>query len=294
MNFLKYSFNGSKLKHKEHYVAFLTKQYHIIEKGMALPKPRVGFGENKIKTLLTVSKEYLEKYGEDSLSKAIVSTLQEYVLFNLEYNNKSSLIDEINIFILDRGFNNKGGTRLISSLEYQKNNFDFFFKSRYSIRDFADIIVPNDLLLEAAEIARYSPSVCNRQGWHVHIYNGSDVKKVLALQNGNNGFTDSIKSVAIITGNAHYFTKSERNQVTIDGGMFAMSYILALHSLNIGTCALNSCVSYKTEKKIKQVANIPVNEKVIMFIAIGFQKTECRIAQSNRRDAETFITFHSN
>jgi nitroreductase len=294
INFLKYSFKESKLKNKEHYVAFLTKQYHIIEKGMTLPKPRVGFGEKKIEILLKLCKEYIEKYGEDNLTEAITSTLEEYVLFNFKYNHKSKLIEEIKIYLIGRKIGHDGGTKKVMSSEFKNNNFEGFFKSRFSIRDFSDTPIPNELLLKATEIARYTPSVCNRQGWHAHIYSGSDVKKILSLQNGNNGFTDSIKSVAIITSNIHFFTNSERNQISIDGGMFAMSYILALHSLDIGTCALNACVSMKTEKRIKEIANISTNEKVIMFIGIGFPKSEYKVAQSSRRAAETFVTFHSS
>jgi len=46
--FLTNSFSESNQKSKESYYAYLTKQYHIIEKGLALPNPRKNFGKSKI------------------------------------------------------------------------------------------------------------------------------------------------------------------------------------------------------------------------------------------------------
>ena len=62
-NFLRYSFKVEKLENKDHYVAFLTKQYHTVEKGFALPEPRLGFGNDKIIDLLNLTPIYI-KYTE--------------------------------------------------------------------------------------------------------------------------------------------------------------------------------------------------------------------------------------
>ena len=50
--FYRYSFKKNSFKSKESEIAFLTKQYHIVEKGLALPNPRLGFGKEKINLLL--------------------------------------------------------------------------------------------------------------------------------------------------------------------------------------------------------------------------------------------------
>ena len=106
------------------------------------------------------------------------------------------------------------------------------------------------------------------------------------------GFTDKIKTLSIVTGETQYFSYKERNQISIDSGMFSMSYILALHSLGLATCPLNMCVSLKIEKQIKAIANIPASSKIIMYIAIGYAEENSSVAKSYRRKTESFITNH--
>jgi len=292
--FLKHSFKINKLKNKDQYVAYLTKQYHIIEKGLSLPSPRVGFGDSKIKELMVATIQYIEKFGEDKLTESIVSTLNDYITFNSEKDFTSSLIEDIRNFIKNKAFDNSGGRRKILKKNMKSSifNYEDFFKSRASIRDFESTKINKDILIKAIDIAKYSPSVCNRQGWKVHIYDGEIIQDLLSLQYGAKGFSNSVNTLAIVTGDRNFFTSLERNQIGIDGGMFSMSLILALQSLELGTCPLNACFTFNNEKRVKKLSKIPENEKIIMFIAIGNLKDEFYVAKSERRSNETFITFH--
>ena len=293
LNFLKYSFKETKLKNKNHYSAFLTKQYHIIEKGLSLSEPRLGFGEQKILNLMNVTSDYVVKFGEDDLSKNIVNVLEEYVNFNLKKGFNSDLIDKIQLFISNKDSNlNSAGIRdnYISNISY--DNYKDFVTSRSSVRNFKNKEVSDMLILKALDIAKYTPSVCNRQGWKMHVYKGDKALEMLTLQNGNRGFSESIARLVIVTGDINYFSQNERNQIGIDGGMFSMSFLYSLHSLGLGACALNTCVSLKTEEKIKKLGEIPKWEKLIMYIAVGFPEDNCKVAISDRRETQSFITIH--
>jgi nitroreductase len=117
----------------------------------------------------------------------------------------------------------------------------------------------------------------------VHYYeNEEDKKQLLKLQNGNSGFSESINKLLIITTDTKNFTKLEGNQVFIDGGMFAMSLVYALHAEGIASCCLNTCVPYVDEKKIKRIGNIPTSERLIMMVGIGKYKENFKVAISNR------------
>ena len=105
---------------------------------------------------------------------------------------------------------------------------------------------------------------------------------ILNLQNGNNGFTETINKLLIITADTKKFTKLESNQVFVDGGLFAMNLLLALHAQNIASCCLNTCLPYVDEKKIKRIGNIPNSERLIMMIGIGKQKDSFEVAISER------------
>jgi nitroreductase len=292
-NFIKYSFKETSFDNKRQYTAFLTKQYHIIEKGLSLPSPRLGFGEKKILNLISVSVKYIKEYGEDDLTKNIVNVLNNYSAFNIKNNFDSSIEKKIKSFVLNKRVSiDTGGVR--KKIDSNLNFLDFnnFVKSRSSIRNFKNKEVTKELILQAIDSAKYSPSVCNRQGWKVHTYEGDNASKLLLLQNGNNGFSKSIARLVVVTGDISFFSKNERNQIGIDGGMFSMSFLYALQSLGLGGCALNTCVSLKTEEKIKKKGGIPKGEKLIMFMAVGYPKDDCVVARSQRRESETFLTVH--
>ena len=146
-------------------------------------------------------------------------------------------------------------------------------------------------MYKAVEMARYAPSVCNRQSWKVHIFKDRDkIDTLLGLQNGNNGFTQSIKQLLIITGDTKKFTKLESNQVFIDGGLFSMSLLLSLHSKEIASCCLNTCLPYLDEVKVKKIGKISGSERLIMMIGIGNYKDSFEVAISDRIPLDEIIS----
>lgn len=292
--FLKYTWNADKLQCENNYEAFLTKQYHIIEKGLALPSPRYGFGEEKIKILIEKTKEYKNKYGDTYLFQNIISVLTQYVEYHEKHNKYFQIVDTVKQYLANESIADTftGGVKDYQGSNITTTDFLNFMKSRTSVRMFKKEILPNEIILDAINIAKHTPSVCNRQGWKAHSFTGELKNNLLKLQNGNRGFSDSIQNLIIVTGDIKFFSVNERNQINIDAGMFSMSLLLAFHSLGIGTCSLNACVSLKVEEKIKKVASIPKHEKVIMFIAAGYPEDNCYVAKSLRRESQSFITFH--
>ena len=296
--FYKSSFKNNSFKSKESYTAFLTKQYHIVEKGLALPNPRLGFGKEKINLLIAESEKYINKYGANPLINNIKSCLNEYIEFNTKNNipTNTDYFEKIKNFINDDINLKTGGTILIAKEDLiKKNNIDFksFVKSRFSVRDFSIENLETSKIKEAIEIAKNAPSVCNRQSLKAHLYEDKqEILKLLKLQGGNNGFTDSINKLLIITTDAKAFSKMESNQIFIDGGLFSMNLVLALHSLTIGACCLNTCFPYVREKKVKKVGNIASNERLIMMMGIGHLKDNYNVAISKKKDLSEILEIH--
>src|SRR5690606_2840615 len=126
-----------------------------------------------------------------------------------------------------------------------------------------------ETIRDIVDIAKSAPSVCNRQGWKAHCYSDKlKIKELLSYQNGNAGFTDVIDKLLIVTADAKAFTNYESNQIFIDGGLFSMNILLAIHAAGLGACPLNTCYPYFIEKKVKLASEIPDNERLIMMIGI--------------------------
>lgn len=296
--FYKHSFKNNKFKSKESEIAFLTKQYHIVEKGLALPNPRLGFGKEKINLLLDKSKEYEERYGEDKLMLSIKNCLSEYLDFNKKNDIKieGPYFNRIIKFIGTSEQQQEGGTLIIKKpelLEVMAIPFEKFVKSRFSVRDFDTETVSLDVIKKAVDIAKHAPSVCNRQSWKAHVFTKeAQILSLLKVQGGNNGFTNSINKLIIVTTDIKAFTKLESNQIFIDGGLFSMNLVLALHSQGIGACCLNTCFPYTSEKQVKKIGSINKNERLIMMIGIGNLKDNYKVAISKKKNLDEIININ--
>jgi nitroreductase len=297
--FFKYSFKSNKTNSRQNLIASLTKEYHIVEKGLALPNTRNEFGKDKIINIIKKAKEYSASFGEDDLISSVKSCLTEYYEFNK--NNgvvvETDYFKSIKKFISSSTINEFGGTKVVTKANIvDATNIDFetFVKTRSSIRDFDSTELDIETLQKAISLARYTPSVCNRQSWKAHLYTDKEkVLQVLRFQNGHGGFKESIKGVLVITTDVSMFTQLETNQVFIDGGLFAMSVMFALHHQAIGGCPLNTCIPYVDEIKLKKTVGINPDERVIMMIAIGNLKQEYKVAISHRRDLDQILIHHN-
>ncbi|WP_220154077.1 nitroreductase family protein [Rossellomorea aquimaris] len=296
----KHSFDFSNSKAKRHHETDLIYYYHKIEKGLSLPNPRIGFGQKVVNHLLSILNHYIKQYGWDNVSIAALNTLYSYYYFNekndLRLNELLNKLEELSKTIDAISRPTVGGIDEVKKVDIDKSNIDFkeFAFSRYSIRNYAPGNVSIDLIKEAVYIAQKTPSVCNRQPWRVYVYSNEEDKiNILKYQNGNVGFGDGASKILIVTSELKDFRgPRERNQSYIDGGMYSMSLIYALHSLGVGSCALNLAVSPQTETELKNTANISESEVLIMMIAVGNLPKKLNVASSPRRAVEDVIAIN--
>ncbi|WP_198149651.1 nitroreductase family protein [Azoarcus sp. CIB] len=270
----------------------VLKAYHRIEKGLALRQPRVGFGADAVASLLSDVSDYLDRFGCDATTAAAVNSLVEYQAFNEENGHVDDCFAR-RLAVL-RGRHSGvpdcavGGTEVVRRediLGHARQDLKHFFNSRYSIRNFSEAEVAPELIAEAVRLAQKSPSVCNRQAARVYsVRDKNRQSALLRLQNGNRGFGEQASVILVVTARIDCFhTVGERYQSWIDGGLFAMSLIYALHSLGLGSCCLNWSVERQQDRRLKEAAGLGMGEEVIMLVAVGHLPEEFRVAQSPRR-----------
>lgn len=169
--------------------------------------------------------------------------------------------------------------------------FGDFVRHRHSVRQFAPVPVAPALIEDAVRQARYSPSVCNREATRVYVVQGSDrARQLLSFQNGNRGFGDTAGALLVVTSRqAAFHTVGERYQGWIDGGMFAMSLVYALHAQGLGSCCLNWSVEPAVDLAFKHAAGLPADDLVIMMLAVGHLLDHFVVARSFRRPLEEVL-----
>ena len=289
--FLKYSFGKKDLTAYNQVEARLTKEYHSIEKGLSYKELRLGFGKQVLENVLNLMKEYRQKdFPLDThVYQTALSNLRSYIAVHDEAGfNVDHLKKEMAELETDMPDSCTGGVLYKTKKEVtqqSKQDFKTFSESRHSVRDYSDEPVDMAVLEKALELAKRSPSACNRQSWKIRVVEDPKLKKTIQKnQNGNRGFGDYIDKFIIITADVQYYDRiRERNQANIDGGMYAMNLLYALHYYDIAAVPLSGSLSLNQEKNLRDAFEIPEYENVIMFIGIGNYVDEYKVPKSDRR-----------
>ena len=252
----------------------VVRDYHQVEKGLALPLPRRPFGAEVGERLevLTQAADAISDYmdcGRDALAA-------------LRSWNGEGVLDDA---VVPLGKPGAMAGPDVDALEA-------FFGSRHSVRNFEPNAPSVELLDRAVRIAMRSPSVCNRQASRVDFFYGHRAQELLALQHGNRGFGDTVPCVAVVSVDARLFRGTgERNQRWIDGGIFAMSLVWGLHAVGLSSCMLNWSRTEGASRRLRAAAALEDHFDVITFVAVGHAAAGTRVTRSARRPLSQ-VSFH--
>lgn len=279
----------------------ITATYHNLEKGLSLPNPRKGFGLQAIGDLLNYLQIYLDRYEADNLMQVAGNVLREYLSFNSDrqpadiphYGRIMSVLERIPEAAEVDG----GGTKLLTLDQVKQStdqvNIDFF-QTRSSVRQFSSVPVSDADLEYAALVARTSPAVCNRQSGQLHIYrHADDIEQIASIQGGARGFSDQLGGVAVVTTSlTNFWGPEERNQAFTDGGMFAMAFLLGLHSRSLGAVCLNWSKRPEKDREMREYLKLDESMQIVMLIGFGSLKKETRVAKSYRPPLTDILKLH--
>ncbi|WBL22041.1 nitroreductase family protein [Zunongwangia sp. HRR-M8] len=280
------------MKNQNELMGNIIKHYHVFEKGLTMPETRLGFGQPKLIVLINECLKYSELFGiNEPQLKHAVAVIKEYENFHIQNNFKleSNTLESLSR-INSLGIEGQVSKQLINySEEYFKNTmapFDKFSVSRHSLRNFKDSNIPIESITKAIELAKKTPSACNRQAWRTYVFTDKRlIQEILKIQGGNRGFGHLADKLIIVTSELGVFGHSfERNQAFVDGGMYLMNLLYALHFNKIGACPLNCSNTPKKDKILQELCNIPPSEVFICMIACGVPPEEFKLAISPRYD----------
>ena len=299
-HYKKWNYNNPKVKTRASQESKMLRQTHMIEKGMSLSAPRKGFGQQKIAVLFGMLDDYLSLgFPSDGMP------FQDAICVLNEYAEMQKKIGYVNPDMMNKlkTYNQYRITGEVDGIhEDTKNNlmnqaykpFPEFFCSRHSMRQFDDVPVKVEELKKAIKIAQKAPTACNRQAVKVYMYTDDKTNKQLGeLIAGNTGFKNEVKNYLVIAADVSAFYDTfERNQMYIEAGLFSMALVEALHYYGIGSCILQNGEHYKKNKKFKLICkNIPDNERIILFIAIGYYKDTFSYAVSLRKKVDDIFIY---
>lgn len=292
--YLRYSGMIIKLKGKAREYKVI-RIYHALEKSLSYRNRNSdsGWGVAKMLVKFLTEKEFTNE-NITQHEKVAIRTLVQFVdaaqKTGKDYDFVKSFTDRYSSLSSDNG----------GTIDYTRQHLDqgklenpeIFFNSRYTVRDFSSRPVERDIILHALSLANKTPSACNRQAWHVyHLDQRNLIDFALRHQSGNRGFGHEVPSLLIVASDVRAFEPPcELNQQLIDGGMYAMSIVMALHSLGVGSCCLNWSKGMVGDVIFRKHVPIDPCHTVIMMLAVGYPNEELRVCSSVRSPIQSLYT----
>ncbi|QXD16192.1 nitroreductase family protein [Rhodocaloribacter litoris] len=156
---------------------------------------------------------------------------------------------------------------------------------RRSVRWFLPDPVPRELIEKAIDVAKLSPSACNRQPFQFRVFDDPDlVPKVASLPGGTAGFYHQFPVIVVLVGELrNYYGERDRHLIYIDASLAAMSFVFACETLGLGTCCINWPDIEEDEKRAEEMLQLAPDQRPIMFIAVGFPDPEGMVAYSQKK-----------
>jgi nitroreductase len=271
----------------------ITLRYHSIEKGFLYDSIRFRFAERKIKELII----YLKSIDLPNVNNRIqiqAAILNLCVYYDIHLKNQ---IDISDYFPLEDYEYFKSNLKIsgdpvkyhTKATFFKSNRSDFkeFSCSRSSVRNFTGEKIPIRIFQQVVDLANNAPSVCNRQSVSVYLIEDKEkIDSILKIQGGLKGYDEKLSQLIVLTSDRNYFYSiGERNQLFIDGGIYLMNLLYALHYYKIAACPAHWGMTIDADKKVKNILGLRESEKIICLIAVGIPEDNFKTTLSLRRPA---------
>jgi nitroreductase len=167
-------------------------------------------------------------------------------------------------------------------------------RRRRSVRWYRQQPVARELVERALDAALQSPSACNRQSFVFRFVD--DPKLVAAVANipgGTKGYAETLPAICAVVGRLRaYPEERDRHVIYIDGALAAMSFMLALETVSLSSCAINWPDVAANETRIAELLGLAPDERVVMLIGFGHADPEGMIPYSAKKPLATMCRWN--
>lgn len=276
---------------------------HRLEKGLSHVNFRCGFGKGVLREIskrMVLLEKVDKSYKTNPLYQQGLSVLHEYQCRHNEANYDLTSVKAMfpehiweSALSYELDASNGAGSFIMNSSTKADNlskGFVQLAQNRYSVREYPDEPVSQELLDKVYAVSMKTPSVCNRQATRIYqITDQEKIKAALKIQGGFNGY-DMPPVLLLVTSDIRAFMNyGERNEPFVDGGLFSMSLLYALEAYGLAACPLNAMFSLSQDRQTRELLNMPDYEFPVMYIAVGNFPESVPVCRSVRRSPESIV-----
>ena len=268
--------------------------YHVIEKGLTMPRRRLGFGKGAVVHLVNLISSFEKCFGRDDPQvRHAVGVLRAYRELHRESPDAMPRLDAFLAAHSDIPAADEPHVTRGEFFAAKDAPFPRFAASRHVCRHFAGP-VPRETIESAVELALTAPSACNRQHARVHVVDDPALRdRLFAAQGGTRGFGVDADKVIVVTSDLSAIRWGwERHDCYVNGGIFVMNLCYALHYFGVAHCILHWSVSPEVDRAAHEFLGIPANEAIVQVIACGMPPEEFDVAASPRLAVSDVLTWH--
>ncbi len=271
------------------FIAMLTSNYHVVEKSLAMPNFEYGHCRDRVLNVCGDVIKYAE-LGFDCGNVQFQGAVQAVMEYKRVHDDAHIELDDELTDALDKvsGMfavpeHDQPYSTPQKFFELSDSPFPVFAESRHSVRSYSSEPVPMTLVEDSVDIARTTPTPCNRQPNKTYVVKDHAlIKSIIKVQGGGRGFAEDADKLLIVTSDISVFNFREQFEAFKSGGMYTMNLLYALHYNKIGACPLEWGECPKNDRWLRRLLSIPENESVISIISIGYPKPEFRYVTSSR------------
>ena len=267
--------------------------YHVLEKGLTMPRRRLGFGKGAVVHLVNLIQSFEKRFGNDPQVRHAVGVLRAYREMHRECPDPMPRLDAFLAAHEDVPAATQPHVRRVEFFAAKDAPFPAFAASRHVVRHFAGT-VSRETVEEAVSLALTAPSACNRQHARVHVIDDPVLRdRLFAVQGGTRGFGADADKVIVVTADLSAVRWAwERHDCYVNGGIFVMNLCYALHYLGVAHCILHWSVSPDVDREAHRFLGIPANEAIVQVLACGMPPEEFDVASSPRLSVSDVTTWH--
>jgi len=167
-------------------------------------------------------------------------------------------------------------------------------KTRRSIRKFRDAQIPQEVLDEIFEAARYAPSWANTQVWELIVIKEQATKDALSLHlSPGNPARNAVKEAPVVLvvcgrkGISGFYKGSQSTTLgdwlIFDTALISATLNLAAHAKGLGTVH----VGFLDIPKVSSLLSVPDDVQVVEILPLGYPDQSP--SAPKRREAQDFI-----
>ncbi len=172
------------------------------------------------------------------------------------------------------------------------DQFAALLHRRHSVRWYNEKVVSDEIITKAVSVALTSPSACNRQAFTVYCLKGDKLEEVKKLKLGFEIFAESIHTFLFIVGDlSAYIEERDKHLIYIDGGLFAMSLMLAFETMGVSTCPINFPDMAWLDTEMDRILGLKPYQKGVMLMSIGYADANSPVPFSAKKQVTEVLKF---